>query len=180
MKATPQTLIQMAFDAVDGDRHAAATFLTKQAKTNRDLMEHLLRLGASAAVGNLICSDRRTIMRGAPIQKTILRRADPHVTQITAARDRARGRANTEVLMLLDATLHGGKKRMADATKDDLLASAAAYESTAVDAWQKTTYQRTVASRLPEGKTAGQLFSNEALTAIWNESRSNKNMQVAA
>lgn len=181
-KAAPQTLIQMSFDAANGDRQKAAADIVSKSRSNTDLRDHLVRLGASAAVGNLVCSDRSKIFTGNAERDVTrpLRMRPPTVASLDAARARARGRAGLEVRMLLDATLYGGKVRMCDASKEALLESAASYNGIARDAMTKTAYYRIVAERLPAGRLVGQVFSNEALTAILLEAENQHAMAIAA
>lgn len=167
---TPQTLIQLAFDEAGGDRQAAAKAIVDAARTSAVLTQHLIDLGARTAVGNLICSDRAKIFTGNASADVTRPRLVMAPQNDNAHRRRVAGRAALEVRMLLDAPLSTGK-RMADATKADVLAEASVYAPQAADMMAKVNYFRLVAEKLPDGKTVEQVLTNEGLTALWAKSR---------
>lgn len=170
--ASPQTLIQMAFDEAGGDRQEAAQRVIAAAKTSMSLSEYLIALGARSAVGNLICSDRSKIYNDDPTANVMQPRMQPpRVEALNAARTRVMGRAARNVRMMLDATLYGGKKRMAEASKADILESAAAYEKSGTHDLALSKYQYMVAAQLQDGKLAGDCFTNETLTALFDQAK---------
>lgn len=178
--ASPQTLIQMAFDRCDGDRKEAAEAIIELAESNAALAEYLVALGARTAVGNLICSDRAKIYNDDPAADvTRPRMAPPSVESLEAARSRVRGRAARNVRMMLDARLSNGK-RMAAAGHADLSNEIAVYEPQAHDMLSKVAYFRAIAAKLPKGKLVGDVFTNEALTAMFEAARVRKDNEKAA
>ncbi len=178
--ASPQTLIQMAFDKCDGDRRAAAEAVIMAARGNVALAEHLIALGARTAVGNLICSDRAKIYNDDPAADvTRPRMVPPSVESLEAAAARVRGRAARNVRMMLDARLSNGK-RMAVAGHQDLSHEIAVYEPQAHDMLAKVAYFRAIAAKLPKGRLVGDVFTNEALTAMFEAARVRKDNEKAA
>ena len=73
--------------------------------------------------------------------------------------------------MLLEATLFGGKIKMRDATKSDLLESAAKYDAQSTDMRIKALHQRLVASALEDGKVVADAMTNEQLSELWDRAR---------
>lgn len=165
-KISPQTLIQMAFDDAKGDRQVAAKELVRRAESNADLRDHLVIAGASAVVGNLVCTDRKRILSNNP-EATVLRMPQP--ANANAHRERVGRAAIRNVRMMLDMTLYGGKKKLREANHADLLESAASFEAQGAQMLRQTAFQRMVASLLPAGKLVGQAFDNERLSALYDQ-----------
>ena len=180
-KATPQTIIEMVCKDANGDRQKAAGELAAKARSNVDLRDYLVRLGATAAVGNHMCKERAEIVHGGVVEpfRRPLKMAAPSVSSLQAAERRARRRPGLEVKILLDMTLFGSAIRLGDATKAQVLESAAAYDSVSRPNAIQATFQYMVAERLNGTQITREVLSNEALTDLFTKAERSHTRHLA-
>lgn len=168
--ATPQSLIQMAVDR-HNEKTSAVDALVELAEGNTSLRNHLIQLGAKAAVGERIRSDNAKIFQDCPDANVAAPR--PLVMkepQLVSSAHRARIIKTAATLQLMAVTLPNGV-RMANARKADIENAVAVYQPQAQDMLHKAAYYRAVASKLPDGKRVDEVFNNDTLTLIYEQTR---------
>lgn len=168
--ATPQALIQMAVDR-HNEKTSAVEALVELAEGNASLRNHLIQLGAKAAVGERIRSDNAKIFQDCPDANVAAPR--PLVMKepkLVSSAHRARIIKTAATLQLMAVTLPNGV-RMANARKADIENAVAVYQPQAQDMLHKAAYYRAVAAKLPEGKRVEEVFSNDSLTSIYEQTR---------
>ena len=170
--ASPQTLIQLAYDDCNGDSEKSVRAVIAAAALNKSLSAYLVAKGASAVIGELRRNDNNRIFKGndnaAPVQRP-LRMIEQPLAAPEAVRRRAVV-ASRGTLMLLNIVLPNGV-RMANAKRADVEHAARTYEGQANDMTTKALYYKAVLARLPEGKAVGEVFTDEALTAVMDEAK---------
>lgn len=169
---SPQVMIQMAFDDANGDSEKAASALIEQARFSEALKTHLIARGASTVVGELRRSDNARIFTGndnADVTKPRVRMAEQSLTASPAVLRRAIT-ASTGTLLLLNVVLPNGV-RMANAKRGDIEDAVRTFEVQANDMSTKARYYKLVLMRLPDSKSVGQVFTDEALTKILGEAK---------
>ena len=168
MRATAQTQIQMIFDKAES-RSEATKVLAEKFYTGNELHDLLIYRGAAAVIGGLIHKDNAACYRGVAAVAThaapegVIRMAQP---PLISERHRLRIHRASEVLRLLSARLPNDTI-MAKARHEDIENAISTYEPQARDMLHKAAYFRAVLSRLPKGKSVGDVFDDAALTAIF-------------
>lgn len=168
--ATPQALIQMAVDR-HSEKTSAVDALVELAEGNASLRNHLIQLGAKAAVGERIRSDNAKIFQDCPDTNVAAPR--PLVMkepQLVSSAHRTRIIKTAATLQLMAVTLPNGV-RMANARKADIENAVAVYQPQAQDMLHKAAYYRAVAAKLPDGKRVDEVFTNDILTSIFEQTR---------
>ncbi len=167
--ATPQALIQMAVDR-HSEKTSAVEALIEAAESNTSLRNHLIQLGAKAAVGERIRNDNAKIFQDCPDANVAARPLVMKEPQLVSSAHRARIIKTAATLQLMAVTLPNGV-RMANARKADIENAVAVYQPQAQDMLHKAAYYRAVAAKLPDGKRVDEVFTNDSLTSIFEQTR---------
>ncbi len=167
---SPRDHVTLIFDQTGKRKDVAIAALIDAAEHSAALSEFLIQEGAKAVIGEQIRSDNAKIFRDdieATVRPTTASRSilkDPGMVS-KAHQKRLKDRASS-VLRLLDAQLPNGTL-MTDAKSADIEHAISVYEPQARNMWQKANYFKTVLRDLPQGKTVGEVFDDEALTALY-------------
>lgn len=141
--------VKQYLDRHPGDLEAAANALISDARGNRQLLEHLLRLGAQQLLRNAL-----TVGRSASV---------PAMLPAEAGRIARQRFMDTY-------TLHGGAMTLAQATAKDLGNSARAYDAQINGLKKHADFQRAVGKLLRDtGKPVGQVLGEEKLKELAKE-----------
>ena len=159
---------RQAFTAADGDVKLAAEAMEQKVRKDRALRDALtdpLLAGACwAAVSQQMRMQRRTIWN-API---VANEPKPQAPAVREHIDRVVHLATGTLSMF---PLPGGK-RLAEATREEIVAGAEFYSQRAADAGHKARWLQLVAQSVPSGKTAGDVLTDERLAELQTEARS--------
>ncbi|WP_320203735.1 hypothetical protein [Agrobacterium rosae] len=169
-QVSAQSMIQMAVDR-HSEKTSAVEALLHMAGSNTTLRNHLIQLGAKAAVGERIRSDNAKIFQDCPDANVAAAR--PLVMkepQLVSSAHRTRIIKTAATLQLMAVTLPNGV-RMANARKADIENAVAVYQPQAQDMLHKAAYYRAVAAKLPDGKRVDEVFNNVTLTSIYEQAR---------
>jgi hypothetical protein len=173
-RATPQSLIQLAFDR-SPDKDTAVAELVKSASSSATLRDYLILKGAQAAIGERIRGDNAKIFQDRPdaeIAAHHVRLVMPEAP-LVSARHKNRIRSVAATLQLMAITLPNGV-RMSNARKADIAHAVSVYEPQAADMLHKAAYYKAVMLGLPEGKTVSDVFDDNSLTALYEAARVSK------
>ncbi len=168
--ATPQALIQMAVDR-HSKKTGAVEALIELAESNAMLRNHLVQLGAKAAVGVRCRSDNASFFQDRPDANVAAPR--PLVMkepQLVSSAHRARIIKTAATLQLMAVRLPNDV-RMCDAKKSDIEHAVSVFAPQAQDMLHKAAYYRAVAAKLPDGKRVDEVFTNDTLTSIYEQTR---------
>lgn len=167
--ATPQALIQMAVDR-HSEKTSAVEALIEAAESNTSLRNHLIQLGAKAAVGERIRNDNAKIFQDCPDANVAARPLVMKEPQLVSSAHRTRIIKTAATLQLMAVRLPNDV-RMCDAKKADIEHAISVFAPQAQDMLHKAAYYRAVAAKLPEGKCVDEVFTNDSLTSIFEQTR---------
>lgn len=167
---------QRMFDENKGDKARTIRQLINMAENQKTLRETLIKLGAAALVGNLICRERAGIVRGVDAERvrftgegTIV--TPPVMTFKQAEMRRAVARRNVVRAWLSFRLPIPGNKKLGSATGADLVAGAEAYRRQSGDMAHKAAWLEAIRPKLSKGKTVSDVLDDAALDALYEESR---------
>lgn len=165
---SPRNLAKRLFDKNKRDKEKTVEDLINRAASLASLRNYLIRLGATALVGEVVQGDRRVALGRDEATETKLHIVPP----VRGAGTHAMlGRIATQftISSLLNFPLPTpGNKLLRDANAAEVIDAAHHYRGNAKDMLQKSAWLAAVAAKLPSGKVVGDVFDNRALNALYN------------
>lgn len=164
---------QRMFDENKGDKARTIRELVNLAETSKSVREHLIKLGATALVGGLVCKERARIVRGADddsaVQFTTTRTivTPPVMSFATAEAIRKVKRAVTVRAWMNFRLPTAGNKRLGQATATDLKEGAEMYRRQSGDMQHKAAWLEAIRPKVPRGKTVADVLDNATLDALY-------------
>jgi hypothetical protein len=164
---------QRMLDANDGDKARTIKELIKLAETQKTLRDTLIRLGATALVGNLICQERARIVRGADnasqvrftTSGTIV--TPPVMSPRQAEMRRSVARKNVVRAWLNFQLPTKGNKQLGKANAKEVGEAAEQYRRNSGDMQHKAAWLDAIRAKLPRGKTVAEVLDDGALDALY-------------
>jgi hypothetical protein len=173
---TMQNTARRLFDTNKGDKARTITQLINLADSQTRLRADLIKLGATALVGGIVCKDRAGIVRDVEPDRVSFTSAGTVVAPVRSfaqAQERRKVRGRIAVLALLNFRLPTkGNKMLRNASAAEIAEAVSVYERQSGDMKHKAAWLDAVRARVPKGKVVEDVFDDRALTALFEESRS--------
>lgn len=167
---SPRNLAKRLFDKNKREKEKTVEDLISRSASLASLRNYLIRLGATALVGEVVQRDRRVALgRDEAIAAEAKLNIVPPVRG--AGTHAMLGRIATQftIRSLLNFPLPTpGNKLLRDANAAEVIDAAHHYRGNAKDMLQKSAWLAAVAAKLPSGKVVGDVFDNRALNALYN------------
>lgn len=154
---TLYTLATRYYIDADGDVAAATQKLFRYLSENKEYLRTIIAsaiaVAAKNSIGVKMRQERQGIYRAASASG---QSKEAFAAYVEAAKEAA----------LMEVRIWGGKK-LGDATRDELLASADEYEGRGTDLIHKANFHRAVGRLIPENKIARDVLNESKLAKLW-------------
>jgi hypothetical protein len=166
---------QRMLDDNKGDKARTIRQLVNLAENQPTLREALIKLGATALVGGLICKERAAIVRGVEAEQIKFTGSGTVVVPPVMSRRQADMRRNFARRTVVRAWLEfrlpiPGNKKLGNANGADLNAGAEAYRRQSGDMAHKAAWLEAIRPKIPKGKTVSDVLDDKALDALYEDS----------
>src|SRR5687768_13288323 len=164
---------QRMLDDNRGDKAKTIRQLINLSESQPTLRAHLIKLGATACVGGLICRERAALVRGVSAEEVKFTTHGTVVTPIMSfkqAEMRRRAARNNVVRAWLNFRLPTeGNKQLGKANSKEVGEAAEQYRRQSGDMQHKAAWMDAIKARLPKGKTVADVLDDHALDALYEK-----------